>query len=113
MPSGAKRAPNGYGPNGDRRGVCSWKSRPSSGTFCIVACLARMIAVDTLHHVTHTPQRSGSSGRRLEQKPPETSRLSPVSPGFLCRESEGFAQALAPLIESLPSTTAISSAVRP
>jgi len=34
-------------------------------------------------------------------------------PRLLCREPEGFAQALAPLIESLPWTTAISSAVRP
>jgi len=67
------------GPNGDRRDGSSWKSRAPSGTLCIVACLTRMIAVDTLHHVTHTPPRSNSSNQSLEQKPPEMSRLSPVS----------------------------------
>ena len=41
--------------------------------------LARMIAVDTLHHVTHTPPRSTSSVQPLERKPPETSCLCPVS----------------------------------
>ena len=101
------------GPNGDRRDVSSWKSRAPSGTLCLVACLAPMIAVDTPHHVMHTPPRSTSSIQLLGQEPPETCRLASVSPGFLCRESEGFAQARARLIESLPSTTAISSAVRP
>ena len=67
------------GPNGDRRDVSSWKSWAPSGTLCIVACLARMTAVDTPHHVTHTPPRSTSSVEYLEQKPPETSRLCPVS----------------------------------
>jgi len=59
------------GPNGERRDVSSWKNRASSGTLCIVACLARMIAVDTPHRVRHTPPRSAGS---VQPYPPETSR---------------------------------------
>jgi len=71
-----------FGPNGDRPDVSSWKSGAPPGTLCIVACLARMIAVDAPHHVAHARPRSTSSVQPSEQKPPETSRLSPVSPGF-------------------------------
>jgi hypothetical protein len=48
-----------------------------------------MIAVDTPHHVTHTPPRSTASVQPSEQKPPETSRPSPISPDF--PRSPGYA----------------------
>jgi len=52
------------GPNGDGQDIFSWKSRAPCGTLCIVACLARMMAIDIPHHVTHTPPRS--TGRLLQ-----------------------------------------------
>ena len=73
---GARRRWFNTGETGDRRDVSSWKSRAPSGTLCIVACLARMIAVDTPHRVMHTPPRSTSTVQSSEQKPPETSCLS-------------------------------------